>query len=96
MTTMKVEQSSLFVRQFKKYKRMNYDTDKLLRVVQLLVASDGQTLVSKYRDHALTGEWRGYRELHLEKDWLLIYQIVNSRLVLLLVATGSHDSLFKK
>ena len=43
------------------------------------------------RDHALTGNWNGYRELHIEADWLLIYRIEEDELELVLTRTGSHD-----
>jgi mRNA interferase YafQ len=50
-------------------------------------------LITHYRDHALTGNLQGYRELHIDSDWLLVYRIENNTLTLILVATGSHDEL---
>jgi mRNA interferase YafQ len=38
----------------------------------------------------LKGRWRGIRELHIESDWLLAYQVLDDELVLLLIDTGSH------
>lgn len=60
-------------------------------VVELLL--DGQTLPEKYRDHQLTGNWKGYRECHIEPDWLLVYKIYESKLILSLVRTGTHSDL---
>ncbi|WP_267472113.1 type II toxin-antitoxin system RelE/ParE family toxin [Schaalia turicensis] len=40
------------------------------------------------------GNWKGYREIHLEGDWLLIYRVKHSELLLVLTRTGSHDDLF--
>ncbi len=51
-------------------------------------------LPPKYRDHALTGDWKGYRECHIQGDLLLIYRIENDQLVLVLVDIGSHSQLF--
>ena len=51
-------------------------------------------LPEKNKDHALTGNYKGYRECHIEPDWLLIYQIQNDNLVLFLARTGSHSDLF--
>ena len=51
-------------------------------------------LPEKYRDHALTGNWVGHRECHIEPDWLLIYRIIESTLVLSLIRTGTHADLF--
>ena len=54
----------------------------------------GEPLPEKNRDHALTGDWVGHRECHIQPDWLLIYRIVDEVLVLTLARTGSHSDLF--
>ena len=56
--------------------------------------SEGKQLDDKYRDHSLTGEYSGYRECHLQPDWLLVYKIVNDTLTLVLARTGTHSDLF--
>ena len=56
----------------------------------------GMPLEEKYRDHALTGNFVGFRECHIKPDWLLIYLIENNILTLTLVDTGSHSDIFKK
>ncbi len=53
-------------------------------------------LDEKYRDHALSGDYSGYRECHVQPDWLLIYLIEDDILTLTLVETGTHADLFKK
>lgn len=53
-------------------------------------------LDEKYRDHALSGDYAGYRECHVQPDWLLIYLIEDDILTLTLVETGTHADLFKK
>ena len=55
-----------------------------------------ETLEEKYKDHALSGDYKDFRECHIKPDWLLIYNIKGSELVLLLFATGSHSELFDK
>ena len=47
-----------------------------------------------FRDHNLTGKWQGYRECHIQPDWLLVYRISDDDLVLVLTRTGSHSDLF--
>lgn len=47
-----------------------------------------------YRDHALTGNYIGFRECHILPDWLLIYKIEANTLTLALTRTGSHSDLF--
>ncbi|WP_245309463.1 type II toxin-antitoxin system YafQ family toxin [Lactimicrobium massiliense] len=51
---------------------------------------------AKYRDHDLTGNYKGTRECHIEPDWLLIYEICRDVLVLMLYRLGSYSELFKK
>ena len=52
-------------------------------------------LPEKYKDHQLKGEWQGFRECHIEPDWLLIYRIEDNELTLYATATGSHADLFE-
>lgn len=51
-------------------------------------------LLKKNKDHQLSGSWQGFRECHIEPDWLLIYRIDNSELILFATSTGSHSDLF--
>lgn len=86
-----------FTTQFKKdlkfAKKQNKNTDKLFEVIEKL--ADGKPLEAKYRDHSLTGNYKGCRECHIEPDWLLIYEINDGILVLMLYRLGSHSELFK-
>lgn len=86
-----------FVSQFKKdlklARKQNRDIEKLYAVIEKL--ADGEKLEERYRDHELTGNYRGCRECHIEPDWLLIYQIVDDVLVLVLNRVGSHSELFR-
>lgn len=56
----------------------------------------GIPLEAKYEDHPLKGEWTGFRECHIQPDWLLIYLIEDDVLTLTLVDTGTHADLFQK
>ena len=89
---MKIRYTSQFKKDFKRVKKQNKDTDKLKTVIELL--SSGEPLDRKYLDHPLTGNWNNHRDCHIEPDWLLIYRITESELVL--ERTGSHSELFKK
>lgn len=73
-------------------KKRGLDIRLLDNVIDML--RQGQTLDIKYRDHALTGNYEGYRECHIKSDWLLIYYIENDILTLTLSDTGSHSDLF--
>ncbi|GMA47129.1 type II toxin-antitoxin system YafQ family toxin [Tetragenococcus muriaticus] len=61
--------------------------------MELLIHRRQSELTRIYKDHALTGKWQGFRELHIEKDWLLIYRIDSNKLTLTLTRTGKHDEL---
>lgn len=54
----------------------------------------GLPLDEKYRDHELKGKYKGFRECHIQSDWLLIYLVENDVLTLTLVDTGTHADLF--
>ncbi len=86
-----------FTTQFKKdlklAKKQGKDIDKLFKVIEKL--SNGNVLEPKYRDHELTGEYKGCRECHIEPDWLLIYELVDDVLVLMLYRINSHSELFR-
>lgn len=87
-----------FTTQFKKdlklAKKQNRNLDKLFEVINIL--ADGGTLDARYRDHDLSGIYRGTRECHIEPDWLLVYEIRDEVLVLMLYRLGTHAELFKK
>ena len=62
----------------------------------ILVAYFNIDLPESLCDHELKGNWKNHRELHIEGDWLLIYQKKDDVLVLELTRTGSHADLFGK
>ena len=69
------------------------DMSLLEEVVDLL--SKEKLLPKKYRDHPLTGNWKGFRECHVQGDWILIYRIVKNELTLTLFRSGSHSRILK-
>lgn len=86
-----VIKSTKFKRDCKAAEKSGLDLEKLELVVRLLAADI--TLPPRNRDHALTGNWRGYRECHIGPDWLLVYAKDEGALELVLVRTGSHSKL---
>lgn len=68
--------------------------ENLQVVLDLLVRE--QPLPPKYCDHPLAGNYRGYRECHIQPDWLLIYKVEGQKLLLTLARTGTHSDLFGK
>ncbi|MFT8705461.1 type II toxin-antitoxin system YafQ family toxin [Bifidobacterium aquikefiricola] len=89
-----IERPASFLRQMKKMKRKHYDLDVLESAIRCIMSRNIDLLVTRYKDHALAGNLAGFRELHVQDDWLLIYSIEHETLTLILVTTGSHDDLF--
>lgn len=88
---MQIKRTPQFKRDFKKCQKKHYDMSKLYKALECLINRDIQLLKTKYRDHSLSGDKKGYRELHIEGDWLLVYYFENEHLVLVLARTGTHD-----
>lgn len=88
---LKIRYHNSFKKDYKRIKKRGRDTDKLKYVVEQL--SNEKSLEDKYRDHELTGNYKGFRECHIESDWLLIYKVENDELVLVLSRTGIHSDL---
>lgn len=81
-----------FKKDYKLMQRRGRDKGKLEEVLRIL--ADGGTLPPERRDHALTGNYSGFRECHIEPDWLLIYCYIRNQLVLVCSRTGTHSDLF--
>jgi len=80
-----------FKKMLKKYKGKKNVLAELEYIVELLLTE--QDIPAKYRDHALTGNYQGIRELHLKPDDLLLYvKVVETSVTLF--AIGSHAELF--
>ncbi len=66
------------------------DMDKLKAALSLLI--EQELLPASYNDHPLRGDWSGFRDLHIEPDWLLLYRVDGDELQL--ARTGTHADLF--
>ncbi len=81
-----------FKRDYKLAAKRHRDIGLLDQIVRAL--AQGETLAERHRDHPLTGPWLGFRECHIQPDWLLVYRLEDDILVLTLIRTGSHSDLF--
>lgn len=91
MNELTVETTTQFRRDYKLAMRRHLDVSLLDDIVLKLARRE--PLPPKNRDHALHNNWEGFRECHIQPDWLLVYQILEDRLVLSLVRTGTHSDL---
>ena len=88
-----IQRTAQFKKDYKLAVKRGCDVSKLQKIIAML--ADGETLPEENRDHNLLGKrYAGYRECHIEPDWLLVYKITESVLVLSLYRTGSHSDLF--
>lgn len=84
--------SNRFKKDLKLAIRRGYRIELLDEVVNKL--AEEKALDEKYKDHELSGDFKGFRECHITPDWLLIYQVIDNELVLYLSRTGTHSDLF--
>ena len=94
MKKYKLEYGGKFLKDLKLAKRRGLNLKDLTDVIDML--QEGKILPLKYRDHLLTGNYKGFRECHINPDWLLIYKKKEAIKVVSLYRTGSHSDLFKK
>ena len=91
-----INRSTAFKRDYKRIKatpQHNKDIDSLIEAVLVLLLAD-QVLPPALRDHALTGDWVGYRDCHIKPDLVMIYAKPEAS-TLRLVRLGSHSALFR-
>jgi mRNA interferase YafQ len=81
-----------FEKDAKRDRKRGKDMDRLLTVVGAL--RQRGPLAARHRDHALAGAWKGWRECHVEPDWLLIYRVDEDAGELILGRAGTHADLF--
>ena len=83
--------SSQFQRDVKRLQKRGKDLEKLKKLIELLLP--GQLLPAQYKDHPLKLNWAGYRDAHVEPDWVLIYSATAEKVHL--ERTGTHEELFE-
>ena len=86
--------SGRYKKNYQQLKKRGYDMAKLDDVIDDYLIKQ-IPLPPEYFDHKLTGNWEGYRECHIEPDWLLIYRADKTKLFLYLMRTGTHSDLFR-
>lgn len=85
-----VKPSTKFQKDLKRVEKRGYNLALLTEAIKML--ANGEELPAKYRDHNLSGNYASCRECHITPDWLLIYELTESELILFL--TRTHSDLF--
>ena len=91
MSKYQLDFTNAFAKDLKKIKKRGYDLTLMNEVVTQL--QEGKQLDAKYKDHPLTGNWKGFRDCHIAPDWVLVYRIYKDKLLLVLTRTGTHCDL---
>jgi len=81
-----------FARDVKKAQKRNKNLEKFKIIATTLL--QGDPLDEIHKDHKLLGTYSGRRECHMESDWLLIYKIIEHKIIF--ERMGSHSDLFRK
>lgn len=89
---LKIQFDSKFKKDYKRVLKRGCKREDMETVLRLLASE--KPLPSKYRDHALSGNYKNTRECHINPDWLLIYKIDKDLLIIRAIRTGSHSDLF--
>lgn len=89
----KIQPTSKYKSDVKRLKKRGYDLSLLKAVVAKL--ANGETLPEQYHDHPLKGNRLGYRDCHIQNDWVLIYKIDKGILTLVLSETGTHADILE-
>ena len=87
-----VKPTSKFKKELQKAQKSGKDISKLNIIIKKL--ANEEPLPAENKDNQLKGNFKGFRECHIEPDWLLIYKIYENQLILSLERTGSHSDLF--
>lgn len=88
----KVKFTRAYKKAYRRAKKRGFNLSLLDHIVDEL--RQGRPLEEKFRDHKLKGPFEGFRECHIQPDWLLVYLIEEDILTLTLVDTGTHSDIF--
>ena len=83
-----------YKKNFQLLKKRGYNMSKLDEVIDEYLIKQIPLPLDK-NDHKLSGNWEGYRECHIEPDWLLIYRVDKEKVLLYMMRTGTHSDLFR-
>ncbi|WQY67161.1 type II toxin-antitoxin system YafQ family toxin [Helicobacter pylori] len=89
---LKLNLKKSFQKDFDKLLLNGFDDSVLKEVI--LTLRKKEPLPLPFKDHALKGAWKPFRECHIKPDILLVYLVKDDELILLRL--GSHNELFYK
>ena len=91
--TLELKKTSQFKKDLKLAIKRGLPIELLEEVIQIL--REQKPLPPNNFDHKLTGNYKGFRECHIQPDWLLIYAVDGKELILTASRTGTHSDLLE-
>ena len=91
---MEIRYHNKFKKDLKTLKKRKKNLELLKEVITML--AEEKVLPEKYREHDLIGEFNGYKDCHIQNDWVLIYKIDKTISLISLYRTGTHSDIFDK
>ena len=88
----RIQAGKLFKKQYKKVLKQGKSREEIENIINYLAGC--VPLAKRFKVHKLKGKFKGFFELHIEPDLLLIYEYQHEVLVLYLIQIGSHSDLF--
>ena len=86
-----LDYSSQFKKDFKKITKL--PIPEIIEVGNVISTLQKSLILNaKYVDHALVGNWQGFRDCHIKPDLVLIYRIYETYLQLARI--GTHNDVF--
>ncbi len=86
-----LDYSSQFKKDFKKITKL--PIPEIIEVGNVISTLQKSLILNaKYVDHALAGNWHGFRDCHIKPDLVLIYRIHETYLQLARI--GTHNDVF--
>ena len=79
------------VRDLENVRKRNLNESRLYETLNILM-NEGR-LPMQFRPHKLSGKYAGLWECHVASDWLLVYDITETEVIV--YRTGSHTDLFE-
>jgi mRNA interferase YafQ len=89
---MVIVRSTQFKKDFKKIRNDKQVVELFQNAVIILI--NGVSLPKEYKEHPLTGDKKGFTDIHLKPDLLILYKIDQEKNELHLVRIGSHSEIF--
>ena len=82
--------SNKFDKDLIKQVKRGKDVEKLIAMMDLI--TEQRPFEKRHRDHPLYGNYAGFRDCHIEPDWILIYRTDQEKAYF--AHTGTHADLF--